>query len=159
VQTAKMQLKEFSLFVPNVESGTVLKALETAIPSSAIEQAISNAHPRYLLERVYFLLTRRPFFSEKSGLLIETPTQILDLEAYPEENREDVHTYIQQYISATPSFFKNAGWINNNFISKQEFCQQLTVHSENRISSLSISSSHIKGVVAKRLFIYFGRGR
>jgi hypothetical protein len=43
VQTAKMQLKEFSLFVPNVESGTVLKALETAIPSSAIEQAIADA--------------------------------------------------------------------------------------------------------------------
>ncbi len=38
-----MQLKEFSLFVPNVESGTVLKALETAIPSSAIEQAIADA--------------------------------------------------------------------------------------------------------------------
>lgn len=37
-----MQLKEFSLFVPNVESGTVLKALEAAIPSSAIEQALFN---------------------------------------------------------------------------------------------------------------------
>jgi Insertion element 4 transposase N-terminal len=37
-----MQLKEFSLFVPNVESGKVLKALETAIPSSAIEQAIAD---------------------------------------------------------------------------------------------------------------------
>jgi hypothetical protein len=35
-----MELKEFSLFVPNVESGTVLKALETAIPSSAIERAL-----------------------------------------------------------------------------------------------------------------------
>jgi hypothetical protein len=43
VQTAKMQLKEFSLFVPNVESGTVLKALETAIPSSAIKQAMPSA--------------------------------------------------------------------------------------------------------------------
>ncbi len=38
-----MQLKEFSLFVPNVESGTVFKALETAIPSSAIEQALGDA--------------------------------------------------------------------------------------------------------------------
>jgi hypothetical protein len=27
VQAAKMQLKEFSLFVPNVESGTVFKEL------------------------------------------------------------------------------------------------------------------------------------
>jgi Insertion element 4 transposase N-terminal/Transposase DDE domain len=38
-----MQLQEFSLISPNVESGTVLKAIETAIPSDAIEQAISNS--------------------------------------------------------------------------------------------------------------------
>ena len=38
-----MQLKEFSLISPHVESGTVLKAIETAIPSDAIEQAIGNA--------------------------------------------------------------------------------------------------------------------
>ena len=38
-----MQFKEFSLISPHVESGTVLKAIETAIPSDAIEQAISNA--------------------------------------------------------------------------------------------------------------------
>ena len=38
-----MQLKEFSLISPVVESGTVLKALETGIPSDAIEQAIANA--------------------------------------------------------------------------------------------------------------------
>lgn len=37
-----MQLKEFSLVVPKIESGTVLKALEVAIPSSAIEQAIAD---------------------------------------------------------------------------------------------------------------------
>lgn len=37
-----MQLKEFSLISPVIESGTVLKAIETAIPSDAIEQAISS---------------------------------------------------------------------------------------------------------------------
>jgi hypothetical protein len=97
--------------------------------------------PRYLPERVYFLLTRRPFKSEKSGLLIETPAQILDLEAYSEQNREDVQTYIQQYISVTPSFFKNSGWITNHSISEQEFCQQLTqqltVKSENNFMYLN----------------------
>ena len=41
-----MQLKEFSLLVPVIESGTVLKALETAIPSSAIEQAINETKAR-----------------------------------------------------------------------------------------------------------------
>ncbi len=39
-----MQLKEFSLISPVVESGKVLKALETAIPSVAIERAIAETH-------------------------------------------------------------------------------------------------------------------
>jgi len=39
-----MQLKEFSLISPRVESGTVLKALEMAIPTEAIEQAIAQTH-------------------------------------------------------------------------------------------------------------------
>ncbi len=37
-----MQLKELSLFVPTIEPGTILKALETAIPASAIEQALKD---------------------------------------------------------------------------------------------------------------------
>lgn len=39
-----MQLKEFSLISPQVESGTVLKALETAIPAEAIEIALAQTH-------------------------------------------------------------------------------------------------------------------
>jgi hypothetical protein len=39
-----MQFKEFSLISPQVESGTVLKALETAIPTEAIEIAITQTH-------------------------------------------------------------------------------------------------------------------
>jgi hypothetical protein len=39
-----MQLQEFSLISPVVESGTILKALETAIPSVVIAQAIDNTN-------------------------------------------------------------------------------------------------------------------
>lgn len=39
-----MQLKEFSLISPAVELGSVLKALETAIPKKAIEQAIGETN-------------------------------------------------------------------------------------------------------------------
>ena len=39
-----MQLKDFSLTSPVVKSGTVLKALETTIPTVAIEQAIGDTH-------------------------------------------------------------------------------------------------------------------
>lgn len=37
-----MQLKEFSLISPEIEPGTVLKAIETAIPSLSIEKAIAE---------------------------------------------------------------------------------------------------------------------
>jgi Insertion element 4 transposase N-terminal/Transposase DDE domain len=39
-----MQLKELSLFVPTIEPGTILKALEAAIPASAIEQALKDTN-------------------------------------------------------------------------------------------------------------------
>lgn len=55
--------------------------------------------PRYLPQGVYFLLTRRPFLKTKSGLLIEAPSQVLDLAAYPEQNREDIRAYIRRYVN------------------------------------------------------------
>jgi len=55
--------------------------------------------PRYLSDRVYFLLTRRPFLSDKSGLLIEAPSQTLDLADYPQENRQDIQGYIRQNLT------------------------------------------------------------
>ena len=55
--------------------------------------------PRYLPDKVYFILTRRPFLREKSGLLIEAPFEVLDLEKYPEENREDVREYVRRNLT------------------------------------------------------------
>ncbi len=37
-----VDLKDFSLVSPNIQSGDVFKAIETAIPATAIEQAIAN---------------------------------------------------------------------------------------------------------------------
>ena len=55
--------------------------------------------PRYLPEKVYFILTRRPFLTNQSGLLIETPAQSLDLANYPEQNRADIQEYIKNYLN------------------------------------------------------------
>ncbi|MEH2316657.1 ATP-binding protein [Nostoc sp.] len=55
--------------------------------------------PRYLPEKVYFILTRRPFLTDKSGLLIENPVQSLDLSAYSEQNRADIQEYIKYYLN------------------------------------------------------------
>ncbi|MBN3960367.1 ATP-binding protein [Nostoc sp. NMS8] len=55
--------------------------------------------PRYLPEKVYFILTRRPFLTDKSGLLIETPAQSLNLSNYPEQNRADIHKYVKNSLN------------------------------------------------------------
>jgi WD40 repeat protein len=81
--------------------------------------------PRYLGDRTYFILARRPFLREKSGLLIETPSQTLDLRDYPAQNREDALNYIQQYLSTAPD------------LTQPEFCHQLATVSENNFMYLS----------------------
>ncbi|MGI2909616.1 AAA family ATPase [Tolypothrix sp. VBCCA 56010] len=60
--------------------------------------------PRYLPEKIYFILTRRPFLTDKSGLLIETPAQSLDLSAYPQQNRADIQEYIKTYLNESCHF-------------------------------------------------------
>ncbi|WP_298905753.1 ATP-binding protein [uncultured Nostoc sp.] len=113
--------------------------------------------PRYLPDGVYFLLTRRPFLREKSGLLIETPSQSLDLADYPQQNRQDIQAYIQNYLTPLP--YEGRGeqdcspplqgeglgersnlksWLSNYQINEQEFsvdAEQLAVR--HRLTTLS----------------------
>lgn len=114
--------------------------------------------PRYLPKGVYFLLTRRPFKREKSGLLIETPSQILDLAVYPQQNQEDVRAYIRQYITPlVPPSYQARGKDNSppfareglkqkpklisqltiDSISEEEFITHLTTETENNFMYLS----------------------
>ncbi|MBW4680329.1 MAG: ATP-binding protein [Microcoleus vaginatus WJT46-NPBG5] len=82
--------------------------------------------PRYLPEKVYILLTRRPYLREKADLLIETPSVVLNLENYRQETQQDIQTYIQQYLSQTSSLINN-----------QKFLEQLTAKAENNFMYLT----------------------
>jgi hypothetical protein len=57
-----MQLKEFSLISPVVESGSVLKAIKTAISSDAIEQAIAHSQAGEDRKRVSQTLGSRKYY-------------------------------------------------------------------------------------------------
>jgi len=94
--------------------------------------------PRYLPDGVYFILTRRPFKREKSGLLIEAPSQILDLSEYPEQNREDVQAYIRQYLTPSPSPQAERGVESgdSSHIREEELIARLTTESENNFMYL-----------------------
>ncbi|MBD2694139.1 ATP-binding protein [Anabaena catenula] len=66
--------------------------------------------PRYLPNQVYFIFARRPYKKSHGGLLIEAPSQVLDLSDFQEENREDVKLYIQRNLTPlTPLPYKGMG--------------------------------------------------
>ena len=56
--------------------------------------------PRYLPDQVYFIFARRPYKRSHTGLLIEAPSQVLDLSDYARENREDVKRYIERNLTS-----------------------------------------------------------
>ncbi|MDZ8226401.1 ATP-binding protein [Nostoc sp. ChiVER01] len=131
--------------------------------------------PRYLPDKVYFLLTRRPFLRDKSGLLIETPSQSLDLADYPEENRRDIQAYIQNYLTPQeipPTPLEKGGnispllmgvrgdlksWLSNHQINEEEFsvdAEQLAVR--HRLTTLSENNfmyvSQIVGAIVENFY-------
>ncbi|HAZ43003.1 MAG TPA: ATP-binding protein [Cyanobacteria bacterium UBA11369] len=93
--------------------------------------------PRYLPPRIYFFLSRRPFPLEKSGLLIEAPNQTLNLDHYLNQNQLDIQTYFQQSLTSTDQGETIRNYLNTYHISEAEFCQTLTIASENNFMYLS----------------------
>ena len=64
--------------------------------------------PRYLPNQVYFIFARRPYQRSHSGLLIEAPSQVLDLADFPEENREDIREFLRRKrTTETQSYQRN----------------------------------------------------
>ncbi|MBO1049008.1 MAG: ATP-binding protein [Dolichospermum sp. DEX182a] len=81
--------------------------------------------PRYLPDQIYFIFARRPYQKSHSGLLIEAPSQVLDLADYPVENRQDIKAYIRKKRTAeTQSSQRNIIELihenEDNFIYVQE---------------------------------------
>jgi AAA ATPase domain len=98
--------------------------------------------PRYLPEKVYFILTRRPFLRDKSGLLIETPAQSLDLSAYSERNRADIQKYIKNYL-------------NYHNISNQQLLTQISQDETNFMYVSEILTDINKDIYPENLQLYY----
>ncbi|MDJ0735471.1 MAG: ATP-binding protein [Nostocaceae cyanobacterium] len=74
-----------------------IDALDAINPNSQPPATNLFYLPRYLPDGVYFILTRRPFKREQSGLLIEAPSQILDLSEYVFKNWDNEQTFTQHW--------------------------------------------------------------
>ncbi|MBU7585958.1 MAG: NACHT domain-containing protein [Nostoc sp. TH1S01] len=96
--------------------------------------------PTVLPERVYFLLTRRPYTIDKKRLSApDVPTEELDLRAsqYAGLSREDIKEYIRFFLNIDPDY-KNAirQWIQERNISEHDFVEQVATKSENNFMYL-----------------------
>jgi ABC-type dipeptide/oligopeptide/nickel transport system ATPase component len=82
---------------PNQKLIIAIDALDTINPNNQPLGTNLLYLPRYLPQGIYFLLTRRPFKTEKSGLLIEAPSQILDLSQHDLKNWDAESAFTQHW--------------------------------------------------------------
>jgi NACHT domain len=97
--------------------------------------------PTALPERVYFLLTRRPYTQEKKRLSVSpgVPVQELDLRSihYKHLSREDVKEYIRLFLHDDPDYkYDLQKWIRERSITDEAFIEQVAEKSENNFMYL-----------------------
>lgn len=97
--------------------------------------------PMTLPERVYFLLTRRPYTLETKRLFVSPGVVMeeLDLRAddYVNFSREDVKKYIRLFFYEDPEYKDGLKkWIQERHIAAEDFVEQLADKSENNFMYL-----------------------
>ncbi|MGB3404686.1 MAG: ATP-binding protein [Microcoleaceae cyanobacterium] len=88
--------------------------------------------PRYLPDNIYFILSRRPFLSEQSGLLVETPSKILDLSQYYQQNQQDIQAYLNQFNLGNEKI--------ENILNQSKFNFKYAVEIAKKIDNYSLES-------------------
>jgi len=86
--------------------------------------------PRYVPNGVYFLLSRRPFIKAKSGILIEAPSDKINLDNFPEENLQDVKEYLGNFLDRPPETSIQS-WLNSQKLTRQQFIEIIAEKSDN----------------------------
>ena len=95
--------------------------------------------PMYLPEKVYLILTRRPYNSEDKRLTFspDTKYQELDLREYQDKSNDDVKAYILEFLSLEKYKAGLENWINQqNDLSKPKFVDTIAAKSENNFMYL-----------------------
>ncbi len=82
---------------PNEKLIIVVDALDAINPNHQSIGTNLFYLPRYIPDGVYFILTRRPFKKEQSGLLIEAPSKIIDLSEYDLKNWDNEENFAQHW--------------------------------------------------------------
>ncbi|MDM3845591.1 MAG: hypothetical protein PT116_11210 [Aphanizomenon gracile PMC638.10] len=95
--------------------------------------------PMYLPEKVYLILTRRPYNSEDKRFTLspDTKYQELDLRKYQDKSNDDVKAYILEFLGLEKYKAGLENWINQqNDLSKPKFVDTIAAKSENNFMYL-----------------------
>ncbi|MEA5581651.1 hypothetical protein VB620_09900 [Nodularia harveyana UHCC-0300] len=95
--------------------------------------------PMYLPDKVYIILTRRPYNSDDKRLNLSPNTQYaeLDLRKYEEKSNDDVKTYILKFMGLDKYKAGLENWINQqNHLSINKFLETIAAKSENNFMYL-----------------------
>ncbi|MBE9233437.1 hypothetical protein IQ231_17610 [Cuspidothrix issatschenkoi LEGE 03284] len=95
--------------------------------------------PMYLPEKVYLILTRRPYNSDDKRFTLSPNTkyQELDLRKYQDNSQDDVKAYILKFLSLEEYKAGLEKWINQqNDLSKPRFVDTIAAKSENNFMYL-----------------------
>lgn len=95
--------------------------------------------PMYLPEKVYLILTRRPYNLDDKRLTISPNTKYaeLDLRQYQENSKDDVKAYILEFLGLEKYKAGLESWINQqNDLSKPKFVATIAAKSENNFMYL-----------------------
>ncbi|MDM3858847.1 MAG: hypothetical protein PT118_03170 [Aphanizomenon gracile PMC644.10] len=97
--------------------------------------------PMYLPEKVYLILTRRPYNSEDKRLTLspDTKYQELDLREYQDKSNDDVKAYILEFMALPNYQLGLDNWINKqNGLNKAQFVDTIAAKSENNFMYLRL---------------------
>ncbi|QEI43102.1 hypothetical protein BMF77_03718 [Dolichospermum sp. UHCC 0315A] len=95
--------------------------------------------PMYLPEKVYLILTRRPYNLDDKRLTLspDTKYQELDLREYQDKSNDDVKAYILEFLGLEPYKAGLEKWINQQHdLSKPKFVDTIAAKSENNFMYL-----------------------
>lgn len=130
VKTSKKLTKDKPLVI-------VVDALDEVEQEAGAENILYL--PETLPERVYFLLTRRPYTLEKKRLRISAPSQELDLRKieYQGLNAKDIKGFIRLFIYSDEQHQDAlTKWIVDHNINDDTFIEQVAEKSENNFMYL-----------------------
>ncbi|WP_413172313.1 hypothetical protein [Anabaena azotica] len=95
--------------------------------------------PTILPDKVYIILTRRPYNSDDKRLTLSPNTKYaeLDLREYQQNSKDDVESYILEFLGLEKYKAGLESWINQqNNISKPQFVKTIAAKSENNFMYL-----------------------